>query len=211
MTQTDRHRDQPSSQPSVTATRLSRNDWSRPILPAVIALVAGLTTSASAQNAPIQATPLPPLQEQSRPGNVPSPPTLPANPAQVDPKGQGLPGSAPSGQAQAPAAAPPTSVERPNIWVPAAVAKVQALDKVNAQTSDLTIKVGQSTTFGSLTITVKSCMIRPPDQPADAAAYLDVTDSHPDSPGFDGWMLQDEPSVSMMQHPIYDLRVTGCA
>lgn len=112
---------------------------------------------------------------------------------------------------QAPSAAPPAPVERPNIWVPAAVAKLQALDKVNAQASELTIKVGQAASFGSLTITVKSCMIRPPNQPADAAAYLDITDSHPDSPGFDGWMLQDEPSVSMMQHPIYDLRVTGCA
>jgi hypothetical protein len=53
-------------------------------------------------------------------------------------------------------------------------------------------------------------MVHPTDQPADAAAFLAVTDSHPDSPGFNGWMLQDEPSVSMMEHPIYDLRVTGC-
>jgi hypothetical protein len=89
--------------------------------------------------------------------------------------------------------------------------KLQALDKVNAQALELTIKVGQSATFGSLTIAVKACVIRPQDQPADAAVYLDVTDSHPDAPGFDGWMLEDEPSVSMMQHPIYDLRVTGCA
>jgi hypothetical protein len=106
--------------------------------------------------------------------------------------------------------APPATVERPNVWVPASTAKLEALDKVNAQATALTIKVGQSATFGSLTITVKACVIRPPDQPADAAAYLGVTDSHPDSPGFDGWMLEDEPSVSMMQHPIYDLRVTGC-
>jgi hypothetical protein len=106
--------------------------------------------------------------------------------------------------------APLAPVERPNVWVPAAVAKLEALDKVNAQATELTVKVGQAATFGSLTIAVKSCMIRPPNQPADAAAYLDVTDSHPDSPGFNGWMLQDEPAVSMMQHPIYDLRVTGC-
>lgn len=110
----------------------------------------------------------------------------------------------------APSVAPLAPVERPNVWVPAAVAKLEALDKVNAQATELTVKVGQAATFGSLTIAVKSCMIRPPNQPADAAAYLDVTDSHPDSPGFNGWMLQDEPAVSMMQHPIYDLRVTGC-
>ncbi|HBK08772.1 MAG TPA: DUF2155 domain-containing protein [Acetobacteraceae bacterium] len=109
-----------------------------------------------------------------------------------------------------PAPSGPAVMERPNVWVPGAVAKVQALDKVNAQTSTLTIKVGQSVTFGSLTITAKACVTRPVDQPADAAAYLTVTDSHPDSPGFAGWMLAGEPSVSMLQHPIYDLRVTGC-
>jgi hypothetical protein len=105
---------------------------------------------------------------------------------------------------------PPATFDRPNVWVPATVVKLQALDKVNAQASELTVKVGQSATFGSLTITAKSCVVRPPDQPADAAAYLDVTDSHKDAPGFDGWMLRDEPALSMMQHPIYDLRVAGC-
>lgn len=137
-----------------------------------------------------------------------------ATPVQIAPlpasPGQAAPGQLPQGQAAAPAP-PPATVERPNLWLPAGAAKLQALDKVNAQSSELTVKVGQSATFGSLTVTVKSCMIRPPDQPADAAAYLDITDSHPDSPSFDGWLLQDEPSVSMMQHPIYDIRVTGCA
>ena len=108
-------------------------------------------------------------------------------------------------------AAPPVAISRPNVWLPATTAKLEALDKVNAQATALTIKVGQSTTFGSLTITVKSCVVRPTDQPADAAAFLSVTDSHPDSPGFDGWILKDEPSVSMMQHPVYDLRIAGCA
>jgi hypothetical protein len=170
-----------------------------------------LVTAAWAQNAPIQATPLPPLQRQwQQEGSLPVPqaPFASNNPVQTVP-GQAVPGTALQGQAQVPAA-PLTTAERPNIWVPARMVKLQALDKVNAQGNELTIKVGQSASFGSLTITVKSCMVRPPDQPADAAAYLDVTDSHSNSPGFAGWMLQDEPSVSMMQHPIYDLRVTGC-
>jgi hypothetical protein len=101
-------------------------------------------------------------------------------------------------------------MDRPNGWIPAATVRLQALDKVNAQTAALTIKVGGVATFGSLTIAAKACAVRPNDQPVDAAAYLTVTDSHPDSPGFDGWMLQQEPSVSMLQHPVYDLRVTGC-
>ncbi len=154
----------------------------------------GLAVSANAQMPSVQspsfqATPLPPLQEQQPPAA-----RALAPPASNTPK----------------PIAPAATAERSDIWVPAGVAKLQALDKVNAQTTALTIKVGQSAAFGSLTIVVKACVIRPPDQPRDAAVYLDVTDSHPDSPGFAGWMLENEPAASMMQHPIYDLRVTGC-
>jgi hypothetical protein len=121
------------------------------------------------------------------------------------------PAAPPNGQSDQPP--PPVGPPQPqwsNQWVPGGSARLQALDKVSAQATMLTVKVGEPATFGSLTISVKACVIRPPDQPADAAAYLDVTDSHPDSPGFNGWMLANEPSVSMMQNPIYDLRVAGC-
>jgi hypothetical protein len=134
----------------------------------------------------------PPLQEQ----NLPLP--------QVQSPGLASPNTV---QALPAAPAPGDGRDR---WLASPAAKLQALDKVNAQATTMTVKVGQSATFGSLTIAVKSCMVRPPDRPADAAAYLDVTDSHPDSPGFDGWLLANEPSVSMLQHPIYDIRVVGC-
>lgn len=87
---------------------------------------------------------------------------------------------------------------------------LQALDKVNAQSATLTVKVGQSGRFGSLSIALHACTVRPADQLPDAAAFLVVTDSHPDAPGFKGWMLKKEPEVNMLEHPIYDLRVTGC-
>ena len=145
----------------------------------------------SVQFPSVQGTPLPPLQEQQ----TPSPRAMaPVPPPSVSPKTN----------------TPAATADRADAWLPAGTAKLQALDKVNAQATALIVKVGQSAAFGSLTIQVKACVIRPPDQPADAAAYLDVTDSHPDSPGFAGWMLQQEPAASMMQHPIYDLRVTGC-
>lgn len=194
----------------------------RPALRAVVGLAAlGLAWAASswAQNAAIQATPLPPLQKQWQEDNSPPVPEAPTGdtglgaPDQAGP-GQGAAETQDQASPATPPGAPPeapATAERPNIWVPEGVAKLQALDKINAQTSNLTIKVGQAATFKSLTITVKSCLVRPSDQPADAAAYLDVSDSRPDSPGFNGWMLEDEPSVSMMQNPIYDLRVTGCA
>ena len=87
---------------------------------------------------------------------------------------------------------------------------MQVLDKVNAQNQTLTVKAGQSARFGSITILVKSCVIRPPDKPSDAAAFLVVTDSRDEAAAFSGWIVRSAPAVSMLQHPIYDLRVTGC-
>lgn len=88
---------------------------------------------------------------------------------------------------------------------------MQALDKINVQATTLTVKVGQTATFGSLSITVQACVVRPPDMPQDAAAFLTITDSHPDQPGFKGWMLKADPSLSMLEHPLYDIRVVGCS
>ncbi|MFL5281008.1 MAG: DUF2155 domain-containing protein [Rhodopila sp.] len=185
----------------------------------------------------IQAQGLPPLQKQwedrgQAPVQVPLPPSrayAPLSPAA--PPAPPVAGQAPlappalippaltsPGPQSAPSLASPAlpvpdmaPLPRSNAWVPAGTARLQALDKVNAQATALTVKVGQTAMFGSLTIAVKACVVRPPDQPADAAAYLDVTDSHPDSPPFNGWVLEQEPSASMMEHPIYDIRVAGCA
>ncbi|HEX2944217.1 MAG TPA: DUF2155 domain-containing protein [Rhodopila sp.] len=177
---------------------------------------------AQPQPAPVQHQPLPlgqqPWKEESLPpvqqqwqqqGDAPvMSPNAPVAPGAAIPPTSGAdqanPGM-PPGQQE------PATFSRPNIWVPAKEARIQALDKVDAQSSDLAIKVGQSATYGSLTITVKACVVRPSDQPADAAAYLVITDSHSGSSGFSGWMLEKEPSVSMMQSPIYDVRVAGCA
>lgn len=105
---------------------------------------------------------------------------------------------------------PMDAVPQPTAWLPKTSALVQALDKVNARATVLTIKVGQSAVFGSLTIAVKACSVRPSDVPADATAFLTVTDKNPEAPGFSGWMLKATPSVSMLAHPIYDVRVVGC-
>jgi hypothetical protein len=94
--------------------------------------------------------------------------------------------------------------------VPQGGAVLQVLDKVNAQTTTLTVKDGQAGTYGSLTIAVQACVIRPPTLPQDAAAFLTITDSHPDQPGFKGWMLASDPSLAMLEHPLYDVRVIGC-
>jgi hypothetical protein len=97
-----------------------------------------------------------------------------------------------------------------NLWEPRGTADLVALDKIDERVVNLSVAVGQTATFYHLNIAVKACLVRPKDQPADSAVYLDITDSHPTQPGFHGWMLSNEPAASMMQHPVYDIRITAC-
>jgi hypothetical protein len=96
-------------------------------------------------------------------------------------------------------------------WVPMGTATLQALDKVNARGDTMTVKVGGTGHFGSLDIAVRSCFVRAPDRPADATAFLVIRDQRAETPAFTGWMVRSAPYMSMMAHPIYDVRVTGCS
>ena len=96
-------------------------------------------------------------------------------------------------------------------WLPKGTADLVLLDKIRAQPSNVAVKAGDSTVFGSITVKVASCFVRPPDQPADATAYIDVTDNRTGGGDvFHGWLLAKTPSVSQMEHPVYDLRLMGC-
>lgn len=95
-------------------------------------------------------------------------------------------------------------------WVPRPVAVLRGLDKVSAVATTLVIPAGTTVSFGSLSITVRSCDVRPPDQPGDATAFIDVVDSRSGAPPFHGWIFANEPSIDIFQHPVYDLRLSGC-
>jgi hypothetical protein len=89
-------------------------------------------------------------------------------------------------------------------------ADLVVLDKVEGTRQPLTVAVGKSAEVGSLSIAVKACLVRPSTQPADAAAFLLITDSHKDESGFQGWTLAHEPWLSELQNPQYDVWVRGC-
>lgn len=150
---------------------------------AALSLMTDARAQVSGGGPAITATPLPPLQAQPGQPNQPGQPTQPT-----------------------PNQAPP-----PSPWLPQGAAILQALDKVNAQSSTFTVKVGQTATFGTLSIKVTACVVQPPDRPADAAAFLAITDNQAGTDGFSGWMLKSEPFVSMFRNPIYDIRLMGCA
>ena len=105
-------------------------------------------------------------------------------------------------------AAPATGVAQP--WQARAAAQLQALDRVDERSVTLNVPVGQTVQFEHIGITVRACVVRPPDQAADAAAFVQVVDLRANAPLFSGWMLMAEPFVSMLQHPTFDVRVLAC-
>ncbi len=99
----------------------------------------------------------------------------------------------------------------PSVEYPAAV--LRALDKITARVEELKVPIGRPLTFGKLAITARACRATPPEDMPESAAYLEVVEIRPgenDAPVFRGWMFASSPSVSAMEHPVYDLWVTGC-
>jgi hypothetical protein len=188
----------------------------------MIAVVAFPAVAGAQTAGAIVATPLAPPTVLTPPTMLtPTPDQAPQEQAPVPSQGDTTPQAA----QPAPSATPPQTTTQTTpppdtapsppqpiqlTWQPQGSAQVQVLDKVNAQSTVLDVKVGQQGKFGSLTIQVQACRIHPADQARDSAAYLTITDSHADVPGFQGWMLANEPSASMLQSPIYDVRVVGC-
>lgn len=96
---------------------------------------------------------------------------------------------------------------------PKAVAVLRGLDKVTAQTSTIEAPVGDVVTFGTLQIMVRSCDKAPPEDPPEAAAFLQISETKRDEPTevlFSGWMFASSPALSALEHPVYDVIVVDC-
>jgi hypothetical protein len=92
-------------------------------------------------------------------------------------------------------------------------AELQGLDKVTARTQRFYVPVGKATRFGTLEITVSDCLVNVPEAPPESVAYLTIVDHKPgqaEEKLFAGWMFASTPSLSALDHGVYDLRVLSC-
>jgi hypothetical protein len=93
-------------------------------------------------------------------------------------------------------------------------ARLRTLDKITARTSTMTLGVGKSAAFGSLTITLRACKENPPTEAPESAAFIEVQEVKGEQAPvmvFSGWMFASSPALSAMEHPVYDVWVLGCA
>lgn len=93
------------------------------------------------------------------------------------------------------------------------VAVLQGLDKVTARISTIEAPIGEEVTFGTLVITARTCRNRPPEEPPETTAFLEVIDDKPGEPPrlvFSGWMFASSPALSALEHAVYDVWVIDC-
>lgn len=99
----------------------------------------------------------------------------------------------------------------PTIEKPIAV--LRALDKITARVEELDVPIDRPYKFGTLLINVRACRVTPEEDTPEAAAFIEVSEFKPgktEAPVFRGWMFASSPALSAMEHPVYDLWVTGC-
>ena len=89
-----------------------------------------------------------------------------------------------------------------------------ALDKITAKTSTFRLAVGENKFFGPLEIKALKCQLTENNDSTDTVAYLQVKDlSNKDNNQvflFNGWTFASSPTLQSIDHPIYDLWITGC-
>ena len=103
--------------------------------------------------------------------------------------------------------------------VPAAAAPVavlQGLDKTTARISTFEAPLDRSVRFGSLVITARACVKRPPEEPPETSAFLEIEEIRPGDTQvtanriFSGWMFKSSPALSALENPVYDIGVLDC-
>ena len=91
---------------------------------------------------------------------------------------------------------------------------IKALDKITAKTSSIRLGIGEKKFFGSLEIKALKCQLSENNDFIDTVAYLQVKDlSAKDNNQvflFNGWTFASSPTLQSIDHPVYDLWITGC-
>ena len=88
-----------------------------------------------------------------------------------------------------------------------------ALNKVSGKISKIKIEDSEVVQFGTLKIIVASCRKSLPEDPPENSAFIKIWDKKIDKEEekiFSGWMFSSSPSISAIDHAVYDVWVIDC-
>ena len=91
--------------------------------------------------------------------------------------------------------------------------RLRILDKVRAQSRTYDLDVGHTVAYGNIRIRPRSCRKSSPLDDPESASFLQIWEIKPDRTSawvFSGWMFASSPSLSAMDHAVYDVTVLDC-
>jgi hypothetical protein len=89
-------------------------------------------------------------------------------------------------------------------------AVLRGLDTITQVVTDIPMKVGETTTYERLQVTLKGCRYPVSNPSSDAFAYVEIIDPLSEDRGFSGWMIASSPGLSALDHPRYDIWLLRC-
>jgi hypothetical protein len=89
-------------------------------------------------------------------------------------------------------------------------AELRVLDKLTGDLAEVNLSVGQSQTYGKLTVQLNECRYPADNKTAEAEVHLTIIDSAVATPVFTGWMIASSPALSALDHARYDVWALRC-
>jgi len=90
------------------------------------------------------------------------------------------------------------------------IASISILNKITANVDNLEIELKNNYHYGELRIYPIDCYLSNPEEKPETAVYMNIYHDTKNKKLFSGWMLKSLPSISAIEHPIYDIWVNDC-
>ena len=93
------------------------------------------------------------------------------------------------------------------------VAIFSGIDKITGRITSFDVYIDETVQFGALQVTPKVCYSRDDTEAQRIDAFVEVDEITLDRKIrriFSGWMFADSPGLNAVEHPIYDVWLTGC-
>ncbi len=93
------------------------------------------------------------------------------------------------------------------------VAEFTGLDKITGRTITFDVAIDETVQFGALQVTPRVCHTRPPTEPVQTMAFVEVDEitlANKIQRLFTGWMFAASPGLHAVEHPVYDVWLVDC-
>ena len=93
------------------------------------------------------------------------------------------------------------------------IALFAALDKITGEITTLEVPIDREATFGTFHIRPRTCHTRPATEEPRTMAFIEIDEYTYDNRHrriFTGWMNAESPGLHAVEHPLFDVWLTGC-